>query len=72
MNSICVQLNHAHSYKDAVEPGYVYVFIEYQYMESTGTVVCVDFVPSVFVWHVIPRDLNFDCNAHFVGGISGS
>ena len=61
VNSICVQLNHAHSYKNAAEPGYVYIFIVYQYMESTCTVVCAEFVPWVFVLHFMPKDLHFAC-----------
>ena len=40
MNSVCVQLNHVHSYKEAVEQGDVYIFIVHQYMESTCTVAC--------------------------------
>ena len=43
VNSMCVQINHAHSYKDAVEPGYVYIIVVYQYMVSTCTVVGAEF-----------------------------
>ena len=54
---MCVQLNHAHSYKGAVEPGYVYIFVAYQHMWSTD--VCADLVPWVFVLHFMPKDLHF-------------
>ena len=61
VNSICVQLNRAHSYKDAVEPEYVSILIVCQYMQSTCTVVCAEFVPSVFVLHFMPKNLHFAC-----------
>ena len=66
VNSMFIQLIYAHSNKDAVEHVYVYIFIVYQYMESTYTVSCVSgFVPWVFVLHFMPKDLHFDC-AHRV------
>ena len=58
---MCVQLNHAHSYKDAVEPGHVYIFIVYQHMKSTCTFVCADIVSWVTVLHLMPKDLHFAC-----------
>ena len=64
MNSMCVQLNRAHSSKDADEPRYVYnIFIVYQqaYMESACTFVCAEFVPWVFAFHFMPKDMHFAC-----------
>ena len=61
MNRMCVQLNPAHSYEEAVEPGYVHILIVSQYMESTCTVVCAEFVPRVFFLHYIPKNLHFAC-----------
>ena len=55
MNSMRVQLFHAHTKKEAVEEGHVHIFIVYQHMESICTVVL----------HFKPKDFHSAC-AHTV------
>ena len=75
MNSMCVQLNRAHSSKDADEPRYVYnIFIVYQqaYMESACTFVCAEFVPWVFLLLLYLKVCISIVYIQFIGCVSGS